>query len=144
MNELVIKGKACKEASYELMNLNEQAKNNILEHIAQSLEAYTDVILDANKKDIEQAKQNKKPDSFIDRLTLIHSRMEAIIAGVRKVISLPDPCNITLNEWQQGELNIIKRSVPIGVIVMIYEARPNVSVDAATLCLKSKCMFPTW
>ncbi|MDF9838894.1 MULTISPECIES: glutamate-5-semialdehyde dehydrogenase [unclassified Breznakia] len=137
MSELICKGKACKDASYELMNLDEQSKNNLLDAIAQSLKIHTSTILEANKKDIEQAELNKKPISFIDRLTLTPSRMDAIIAGVKQVISLPDPCNVILDEWQRNDLKIIKKSVPIGVIGMIYEARPNVSVDAATLCLKA-------
>lgn len=137
MKELKQKGMACKQASYELMNLNTKQKNDILEAIAQSLETAIEIILLANQKDIKEAIHNQKPTAFIDRLTLDEARIKQIIAGVRQVIALADPCNIVLSKWDRGELHFVKKTVPIGVIGMIYEARPNVSVDAAVLCLKS-------
>ncbi|MDQ0362584.1 glutamate-5-semialdehyde dehydrogenase [Breznakia pachnodae] len=137
MSELILKGKACKDASYELMNLDTDAKNKILKSIAESLKQAQDSILEANQKDIEQARKNERPESFVDRLALDEKRLDQIIGGVLQVVSLPDPCNIVLDEWDRSGLHFTKRSVPIGVIGMIYEARPNVSVDAASLCLKS-------
>lgn len=137
MSELILKGKACKDASYELMNLDTDAKNKILKSIAESLKKAQDSILEANQKDIEQARKNERPESFVDRLALDKKRLDQIIGGVHQVVSLPDPCNIVLDEWDRSGLHFTKRSVPIGVIGMIYEARPNVSVDAASLCLKS-------
>lgn len=137
MSELLQKGKACKDASYELMNLDTDAKNKILKSIAKSLKQAQDSILKENQKDIEQARKNKRPESFVDRLALDEKRLDQIVGGVHQVVSLPDPCNIVLDEWDRSGLHFTKRSVPIGVIGMIYEARPNVSVDAASLCLKS-------
>lgn len=137
MSELILKGKACKDASYELMNLDTDAKNKVLKSIAESLKQAQDSILEANQKDIEQARKNERPESFVDRLALDEKRLDQIIGGVHQVVSLPDPCNIVLDEWDRSGLHFTKRSVPIGVIGMIYEARPNVSVDAASLCLKS-------
>lgn len=137
MNELEIKGKACKEASYEWMNVSSEEKDSVLVTIANALFEHQDEILKANQKDIDIAKANQKPSAFIDRLTLNENRLHQIIAGVHKVKDLHDPCNIILNEWNRDELHFIKKSVPIGVIGMIYEARPNVSVDAAVLCLKA-------
>lgn len=135
--ELLEKGKRCKEASFQLMRKNEAQKNDALAHICNQLELQRTLILTANQLDIEQAKQNAKPASFIDRLALDDSRLDAIIEGVKQVIQLADPCHKIIAQWDRGDLHFIKKSVPIGVIGIIYEARPNVSVDAATLCLKS-------
>ncbi|MDH6367797.1 MULTISPECIES: glutamate-5-semialdehyde dehydrogenase [unclassified Breznakia] len=137
MNELQTKGKLCKEASWELMNLSTDTKNEILAAIATSLMKHVDDILAANAKDVENAKANGRPESFIDRLTLDEARLSAIVNGVNQVISLEDPSNKIIETWPREELFISKKSVPIGVIGMIYEARPNVSVDSASLCLKS-------
>lgn len=135
--ELLEKAKLCKEASYELMLKNNKQKNEVLEAMAQQLEKQTQIILQANQKDIEQAKSNHKNESFIDRLLLDEKRMQDIIMGIRQVVTLPDPCHQVLQEWDKNDLHFIKKSVPIGVIGMIFEARPNVCVDAASLCLKS-------
>ena len=135
--ELLEKGKRCKEASYTLLRKSEMEKNHALACICSQLQVNMNAILEANKIDINNAKEKGKPDSFIDRLSLDEKRMQDIIAGVQQVIKLDDPTNKVLSEWEKGELHFIKKSVPIGVIGIIYEARPNVSVDAATLCLKS-------
>jgi len=137
MCELIQKGKACKEASYELMNLDTDAKNRILNSIAIHLRKAQNNILNANQKDIEQARKNKRSISFVDRLTLDEKRLNQIIEGVEQVVTLSDPCNCILDKWERNHLQFIKKSVPIGVIGMIYEARPNVSVDATSLCIKS-------
>ena len=137
MDELIQKGKACKNASHELMNLDTEAKNQILNSIAENLKKAQINILSANQKDIEQARKNKRPKSFVDRLALNEERLNQIIKGVHQVISLLDPCNNILDKWKRGELSFTKKSVPIGVIGIIYEARPNVSVDATALCLKA-------
>lgn len=137
MNELQTKGKFCKEASWELMNLSTDKKNDILTSIATALMAHAEPILKANAKDVENAKANGRPEAFIDRLTLNEERLNGIIDGVNQVIKLADPSNQILETWPREELFISKKSVPIGVIGMIYEARPNVSVDSASLCLKS-------
>lgn len=134
---IIEKGKLCKEASYELMQRSTEAKNEALHAICMQLEKQKDAILKANQEDIKNAKANGKQASFIDRLTLNEERLTDIINGVKQVITLKDPCNQILNTWDKGELHFVKKSVPIGVIGIIYEARPNVSVDAASLCLKS-------
>lgn len=134
---IIEKGKLCKEASYELMQQDTEAKNKALAAICRQLKKQSSLILQANKEDIKKAKANGKPDSFIDRLALNETRLDDIIEGVKQVMTLDDPCNQVLDTWDKGELHFVKKSVPIGVIGIIYEARPNVSVDAASLCLKS-------
>lgn len=131
------KGKLCKDASYELMQKTTTEKNEALMAICKQLNKQKDIILKANGIDIVNARKKAKVASFIDRLALDETRLNAIIDGVKQVITLDDPCNIVLDKWEKGELHFVKKSVPIGVIGMIYEARPNVSVDAASLCLKS-------
>lgn len=137
MNELQEKGRACKAAAYELMNSKEAEKNTMLEAIADSIANAVPEILIANQKDITQANLNGKTAAFIDRLKLNEERIAQMIQGIHQVIQLPDPCDVVLKEWERGDLHFVKKSVPIGVIGIIYEARPNVSVDATVLCLKS-------
>lgn len=134
---IIEKGKLCKKASYELMLKSSEEKNNALQAICVQLEKQKDAILSANQEDIKNAKAKGKPDSFIDRLALDENRLAGIIDGVKQIITLDDPCNKILDTWNKDELHFVKKSVPIGVIGIIYEARPNVSVDAASLCLKS-------
>lgn len=135
--ELYEKGKQCKEASYFLRKQKEEAKNHALNCIAIALSNNQDKILEANQKDIQKAKENGKSEALIDRLSLNEKRLAAIIDGVKDVIRLVDPCHKIIKEWDRNGMHFIKRSVAIGVIGIIYEARPNVSVDAAILCLKS-------
>ncbi len=135
--ELLEKGKRCKDAAFQLMRKSEVEKNDALAHICEHLQKDCQAILEANQKDIEVAKEKGRTPSFIDRLALDETRLANIIEGVRQVIQLQDPCHKVLDSWSINELNFTKKSVPIGVIGIIYEARPNVSVDAATLCLKS-------
>ena len=130
-------GKACKEASYFLMKQTTVAKNNALAKIAIGLKEHQEAILSANQLDIEIAKEKGKPESFIDRLALDEKRLDGIIDGVKQVINLEDPCHKVLDTWNRHGMTLKKVTVPIGVIGIIYEARPNVSVDAASLCLKS-------
>lgn len=130
-------GRLCKQASYQLAQLPTEKKNEALQCMASLLWEKRESILEANKKDVEAARLSGRSESFIDRLTLDEQRLAAICEGVRQVASLPDPCGHILEEWDRGELHLVKRSVPFGVIGIIYEARPNVSVDAASLCLKS-------
>lgn len=135
--QLYEQGVACKQASYTLMNTTTSVKNKTLQSIANMITNNIPLILEANQKDIEIAILNKKNEAFIDRLRLNESRINDITDGVQQIISLDDPCGKVLEEWDVNELHFIKKSVPIGVIGIIYEARPNVSVDAASLCLKS-------
>ncbi|NBK96746.1 MAG: glutamate-5-semialdehyde dehydrogenase [Erysipelotrichia bacterium] len=135
--DIVKQGKLCKQAAYELMNKTNEEKNSALSAICDELDKQRENILKANQKDIEKAKANHKSDAFIDRLALNDARLDGIIDGVKQVIHLADPTHQILDCWDKGELHFVKKSVPIGVIGIIYEARPNVSVDAASLCLKS-------
>lgn len=137
MQQIYEQAKKCKEASYELCNKSSEQKNDALKQIIKSLREGIKDILAANKIDIENAHSNKKEAFFIDRLTFDESRINDMIDGINQVIQLDDPCHRTLNTWKNGELTFVKKSVAIGVIGIIYEARPNVSVDAASLCLKS-------
>lgn len=136
--ELLQKGTLAKNASYKLACASEELKNKALEAIALSLEKNTDEIISANKKDIENARLKGISEAMLDRLTLTSKRIAAMADGVRKVISLPDPIGEIIDEWERPNgLKIAQKRVPIGVIAIIYEARPNVTVDAAALCLKS-------
>ncbi|MCI8855083.1 MAG: glutamate-5-semialdehyde dehydrogenase [Clostridiaceae bacterium] len=113
-------------------------KNRALEAIASALESNTDTILSANKADITLARENGLNDGVIDRLTLTETRIFAIAEGVRQVAALDDPVGEVL--WMKTRpngLRIGQKRVPMGVIGIIYEARPNVTVDAAALCFKA-------
>lgn len=132
-----LQGKRCKQAAYTLALKNSDEKNYALKKIRESLLSHIDEILEENKKDICLAKENGRNDAFIDRLSLNEKRIVDICDGITQVINLEDPCSKILEEWDRGDLHLVKKSVPIGVIGIIYEARPNVSVDAAVLCLKS-------
>ena len=137
VHEMRAQGLRSKQASYALAQLCTEKKDAALERMAAVLWDARETILEANRQDVEQARAAGRSDSFIDRLALDEQRLNNICAGVRQVAALEDPCGRILEEWDRGELHFIKRSVPIGVIGIIYEARPNVSVDAAALCLKS-------
>ncbi len=135
--ELYKKAKLSKQASYALVSASTALKNMALLEMTKQLDTHRQAIMDANAKDIKQAIINKKTTSFIDRLTLDDLRIDDMIDGIMQVIQLEDPSQQVLEEWSNQKLHFKKVSVPIGVIGIIYEARPNVSVDAACLCLKS-------
>lgn len=135
--ELIEQAKLCKKASYQLSKADSELKSKALKAIADNLEFEKMAILKANARDIGLAKENGKPDSFIDRLTLTDARYQGMIDGVKQVATLSDPCHVILDDWYRNDLHLRKISVPIGVIGIIFEARPNVTVDAASLCLKA-------
>lgn len=135
--KMIEQAKACKEASYLLGTTSLNTRNQALQSIATTLANNIDKIMVANQQDIAIARAMGKEASFIDRLALDEKRINDIIDGVIQLISLKDPIHQTLSEWDRGELHIKKVSVPIGVIGIIFEARPNVCVDAASLCLKA-------
>ena len=113
-------------------------KNKALKSIAKALLENKNRIIDANKKDLENGKNNGLNAGLLDRLMLDESRIEGIADGVLQVASLPEPCGKTVYEYEkENGLKIKKITVPMGVIGIIYEARPNVTADAAALCLKS-------
>jgi glutamate-5-semialdehyde dehydrogenase len=113
-------------------------RNKALLTIAEGLEQYSAEIITANAKDVAGEKQKGTKDSLIDRLTLTEKRIKDIADAVRQITKLPDPLHKVLDAWQlPNGLKVQKVSVPFGVIGMIYESRPNVTVDAATLALKA-------
>lgn len=136
--ELLKKGEAAKEAAYKLGVLPTETKNNALLKIADMLIEKSEEILTANKKDIEAAEEKGIRPAMIDRLTLTKERIGAIAEGVRQVARLDDPIGKIIKSWERPNgLEIAQKRVPMGVIAIIYEARPNVTVDAAVLCLKT-------
>ena len=129
-------GQAAREASRQLALLGEQKKNQVLETVAQKLLAKADEIIAANKVDLENA--TNMPEKFIDRLKIDNDRIAAMAEGVRQVAQLADPIGKIDAGWvNYAGLQIEKKRVPLGVVGMIFEARPNVTVDASALCFKS-------
>src|SRR6266853_2955847 len=132
------KAKAAKEASRVLALASTRAKNEALAQMARGLEERTGAILDANRHDLERARTAGHARAFVDRLTLTEGRVEEMAAGLRHVASLPDPVGETVEAWRRPNgIEISRVRVPLGVIGFIYESRPNVTADAAGLCLKS-------
>jgi glutamate-5-semialdehyde dehydrogenase len=128
---------AAQRASRALATLPSSVKDDALEAIALELDRRADEILEANSRDVEAA-QNEYPAAFVDKLTLNPSRLDGMVAGVRAIIALPDPVGEVIDGRRlPNGLDIRRVRVPLGVVGVIYEARPNVTVDAAALCLKS-------
>ena len=136
--ELTTMGQLAKNASRILNKLSKPIKNACLLTVARNLIDHTDMILEANEKDIANGKANQMPDSLLDRLRLTPERIEGIAEGVRQVAMLEDPIGevLSMKERPNG-LMIGKKRVPLGVIGIIYESRPNVTVDAFSLCFKT-------
>ena len=136
--ELLTQAKAIKAAAFQIANTGSEQKNQLLSAIIEELREHTDDILSANKQDIQTARDAGQNENRIDRMLLNDARIEAMITGIQQVISLADPIGdiIPFNTLENG-LRIAQMTVPLGVVGMIYEARPNVTVDAAVLCLKS-------
>ena len=131
-------GKKAKTASLHLTNININKKNLVLKRFGQYLRKNSKLILRANKKDISIAKLNKIKPSMIDRLRLDNKKIEQIIYSIKKIIKFKDPLKKTLAAWKRPNGLLIKKiSIPIGVIGVIYESRPNVTSDVSALCFKS-------
>lgn len=127
-----------KEAEKKLMIATEEEKNQALLAISAALIKNADKIIEANKRDLENGEKNGMPKSMLDRLKLDESRIEGMARGIRDVVELPDPVGRVLStSVRPNGMKIQKVSVPLGVIAVIFEARPNVTSDAAALCLKS-------
>ncbi|MCH5211346.1 MAG: glutamate-5-semialdehyde dehydrogenase [Oscillospiraceae bacterium] len=138
MSELTEKCTLAKEAAYKLVSVGTIIKNNALNAIAKALVDRADEIIEANRIDIENAKKNGTRQAMIDRLTLTKERIDGMAEGVMQVCALNDPIGEVIRMWQRPNgLLIGQKRVPMGVIAIIYEARPNVTVDAAALCLKT-------
>lgn len=137
-NELLIKGTLAKNASYKLSVTDSEIKDKALLAIADALEANCERILTANQADLDNAEKNGMTKAMLDRLRLTKERISSMAEGVRQVAALPDPIGEIIDEWERPNgLKIAKKRVPMGVIAIIYEARPNVTVDAGALCLKT-------
>ncbi|ALE04146.1 Gamma-glutamyl phosphate reductase [Bartonella ancashensis] len=131
-------GKKARDASLVLANISAEQKKYALEMVALSLEAQSDNILRANSEDLVRAAQNKMKAAMVDRLKLDQSRLSAIVKSVHQIACLPDPVGQVMDEWvRPNGLHIRRVRTPLGVIGVIYESRPNVTVDASALCLKS-------
>jgi len=131
-------GKQARAAAHALAQLSSENKSNILLSMAKSLRESSSEICQANKLDIQSGEEKGLSNPLLDRLRLDELRIDAIASGIEKVASLPDPVGEKLEEvTPESGINISKVRVPIGVIGIIFESRPNVTSDAAVLCLKS-------
>ncbi|MCL2896070.1 glutamate-5-semialdehyde dehydrogenase [Brenneria tiliae] len=131
-------GKAAKAASYQLAVLSTAEKDRALAAIADLLESASSTILAANEQDVAQARQNGMSEALLDRLLLTPARLTAIANDVRQVCRLTDPVGEVIDgRMLDSGLRLERRRVPLGVIGVIYEARPNVTIDVASLCLKT-------
>lgn len=138
MSEIVKKGKAAKEASYQLSAATTEEKNEALRLIAQQITADQTAIIEANKKDLDAGREAGLDSSVLDRIMIDEERIAAMAHGIELLVDLHDPIGEVLeNRTLDNGLLVEKMRVPIGVIGMIYEARPNVTIDAATLSLKT-------
>ena len=138
MSELLEKCTLAKDAGYKMVSVSTVTKDNTLEAIANALVERADEIIAANNIDIENAKKNGTRQAMIDRLTLTKERIDGIAEGVRQVKALADPIGEVIKMWKRPNgLTIGQKRVPMGVIAIIYEARPNVTVEAAVICLKT-------
>ena len=136
--QAILLGKQAKEAARQLAPLSSDEKNRALCLIADRLELQTDYLLAENKKDLESARKAGLSNALLDRIGLDPGRVQAMAKGVRDVAMLPDPVREIVKMWRRPNgLQVGKMRIPLGVIGIIYEARPNVTADAAALCLKS-------
>ena len=135
MKELISKGKKAKEAAYILSNISTNEKNKALNEMAKALLENSKDIMEANKIDIENAKNKGTSEAMIDRLLLTEDRIKGMSSGLIQVEALEDPIGeVSSIVIRPNGLQIGKKRVPLGVIGIIYEARPNVTCDAVGLC----------
>ena len=139
MEDTIVKiAKAARAASLKASILSTKDKNATLQRLSELLFKHSDEILDANRKDIDAAQVDGLNKSMTDRLRFTTERIAGMAEGIRQVIELPDPVGEVLEETTRPNgIRLVKRRVPIGVIGIIYESRPNVTIDCAVLCLKS-------
>ncbi|MBL7076560.1 MAG: glutamate-5-semialdehyde dehydrogenase [Kiritimatiellae bacterium] len=137
-DDMVAIGQRALAASRELVSLKSRRKNAILLAMADELEERREAIQAANAIDIEEGRNAGLSDAMLDRLLLTDARMDGVIKGIQAVASLKDPIGTKISRWiRPNGLEIIKQRVPIGVIGIIYESRPNVTADSAVLCFKT-------
>ena len=131
-------GKKAKIASLKLANINGNIKNNALKKTSELIYLSSSDLIEENKKDIQNANNKKLTQAMIDRLTLTQSRINSVISSLEDIIKLENPNGKILSEWSRPNgLHIQKISVPLGVIGIIYESRPNVTVDASAIAMKA-------
>jgi glutamate-5-semialdehyde dehydrogenase len=132
------KARAAREAAVTLALCPTKTKNDALTQMARALEEKTGALLEANRADLERARTGGHARAFLDRLTLTETRVEEMARGLRDIAALPDPVGDVVETWRRPNgIEISRVRVPLGVIGFIYESRPNVTADAAGLCLKS-------
>lgn len=138
MTDLQQMGREAKAASRKLAVLSTDQKNEALQAIASELEEQTQVILEVNQQDLEDARTNGASEAILDRLALNEERVQALADDTRRIVDLPDPVGTVIEERTlPNGIRLSRRRIPIGVLGVIYEARPNVTIDISTLCLKS-------
>ncbi|GFZ89899.1 gamma-glutamyl phosphate reductase [Compostibacillus humi] len=138
MSEVRQKGKLAKAASFQLTGISTEEKNAALERIAEELLNSAKEILQANEKDMEAGREKGLSEAILDRILLTEERIRGMAEGIRQIIALNDPVGEVLETIEKENGLLIERiRVPIGVVGMIYEARPNVTIDAASLALKT-------
>ncbi len=136
--EAIRLGKQAKMASRRLTAIASEEKNRTLRLMADQLEAQSDYLVAENRKDLEGAQTAGISEAMLDRIALNASRVQSMAKGLREVAALPDPVGEIVKMWRRPNgLQVGRMRIPLGVIVIIYEARPNVTADAAALCLKS-------
>ena len=137
-NLMIDIGRSARDSSYGLAKISNDKRNKAIFLIAESIENNIKMLLEANAKDVESANNKNLSSSLIDRLMLNEERILSMASSMRVITEIPDPINQIMEEWSRPNGLIIKRlSVPLGVIGIIYESRPNVTSDAAALCIKS-------
>ncbi|HEY9593562.1 MAG TPA: gamma-glutamyl-phosphate reductase, partial [Spirochaetia bacterium] len=134
---IVAMAAGAKKASVSLRTASAAAKNAALDAIGRSIDSHRAIIKEANGLDVDAAKKAGLSSAMVDRLTLTDRRIDDIIRGLREIASFEDPVGGIEGVRRPSGFTLEKVRTPIGVIVMIYESRPNVTVDAAALCLKS-------
>ena len=136
--ELQQLARACRTASREIAQLETQRKNDLLLAMAEALRDHQAAVLAANQQDVEGARSRAVADAMLDRLLLTPARVEAMATAQAEISALPDPVGEITKTWRRPNgLQVSYQRIPLGVIAMIYEARPNVTSDAAGLCLKA-------
>lgn len=137
-DEMVVMADQAVRASRALARLTSRKKNSILEGMADELDQRRAAIKEANQKDMEAGRQAGLTQALLDRLLLNDARIDAMIKGIRDIIILKDPVGEKISRWTRPNgLEIVKVRVPIGVIAIIYESRPNVTCDSSVLCFKT-------
>jgi glutamate-5-semialdehyde dehydrogenase len=131
-------GVAARAAARILASASTEARNAALRAAAEAMRADTAALLEANRSDLAAAREEQRPASFIDRLALDPKRIEGMARGLEEIAALPDPVGAVIAEWTRPNgLGIQRVRVPLGVIGIVYESRPNVTADAGALCLKA-------